>query len=67
MNDTITLETVLKAKQILEENDAKDWDGRLYCYEWEAEKLLAGGVNPRHLVIIPSELPLSSQDKGTDR
>lgn len=59
LNETLTLEAVQNAMRILEENDVavKDWDGRYYCYEWEARRLLAGGVNPGCLVILPSKVP----------
>ncbi len=55
----MTLEDGQNAMRVLKKNDAGDWDSRLYCYGWEAERLLASGVRAEHIVVIPSKLPLS--------
>jgi hypothetical protein len=59
MSEPLTLQAVQDAMQTLSENDVdvKDWDGIIYCYEWEVAGLLKNGVNPRFITIIPSEIP----------
>lgn len=53
---SITLEALQSAMRLLKEKDA-EMDGRLYCYEWEAKRLLAAGARPEQLVVIPSKIP----------
>jgi hypothetical protein len=55
----LTLEELVKARQMLACNDSEpsEINGKLICYEWEAESLIAGGVSPDRLIVIPREVP----------
>jgi hypothetical protein len=57
-----TPELLAAARKALAENDATDWryDGKLYCYEREAARLIASGlVTAEKITIIPTLLPTS--------
>jgi NADPH-dependent 2,4-dienoyl-CoA reductase/sulfur reductase-like enzyme len=58
---SITIEQVAKAMEALRANDidVQDWDGMIYCYEWEAPQLIEAGIDPKHLVVVPTEMPNS--------
>lgn len=59
MTAEFTIDLIHKAKRMLDDNDREpsDFDGKLICYEWEAERLIAGGVKPDRLAIIPRRVP----------
>jgi hypothetical protein len=61
MTTEITVDLIRKARQALDDNDYEPCglDGKLLCYEWEAERLIAGGINPVGLVVIPTKIPVN--------